>query len=428
MNAYCGLFTDSSQASNWVYRGEGNANILFAYTGSQPELQGKLLRLTKSKTAVHENGNVSSAAEDKEWAERHAAQLRDNTAYSKDVIGALIGPEYIQDPEIIEISASFITELNQTAEPSRPENRTHKQADPRQTLGSLVPDMIHAPTSERSKAGRHTVAVEIKPKWGYLPDSASLSPETSVKHRVCRFCMKQYTKQESVEETISEFCPLDLYSKNSTRIGHALDCLMKNPQNNLRVFVDGQIVGSSDDGLAMDIDRIPDVNRLKQIVTDIILTERLFPCLAQAQQRLDYMDIEGIFPKYQSALESGEISTSEPTIKDWLQAVQEYLERESSNTSGPTLTDSYISDRQAVLEFMIAVTLKDISVMLCFESWPPVDESIGDGSLPEYRIAIIDADPKKLHKIPDYLKQDQKIVDKYLKANPSIAQQKVCYE
>ena len=89
------------------------------------------------------------------------------------------------------------------------------------------------------------VTFEIKPKWGSLPQwllgwsVISSHPIEAVEQTKCRFCIQQYKKLRSGKATsLSLYCPLRLFSTATNQMQSFLD-LMKTPQNNFGVFVDG---------------------------------------------------------------------------------------------------------------------------------------------------------------------------------------------
>ncbi|KAJ2893929.1 hypothetical protein IWW38_002734, partial [Coemansia aciculifera] len=91
--------------------------------------------------------------------------------------------------------------------------------------------------------------------------------------------------------------------------------------------------------------------------------------------------------------------------------------------------DAPVSDRQAVMELMMATTLKDVSILIKFDSWPARDvANVEFSELPKYAIGIVDHDPKKVSNIPKYHNLDQGIIAAYLQHNPDIAGQRPCCE
>ncbi|KAI8036857.1 hypothetical protein M5D96_010167 [Drosophila gunungcola] len=116
-----------------------------------------------------------------------------------------------------------------------------------------------------------TYAIEIKPKQGWLQlasdvnDLFDLMPageETKRKeeprsqekrdekeelgHRDkcwCRFCSMQLLKLHNGKiKRLGHYCPLDLFSGAPSRMFDALDALLACPQNNLRVFQNGNLI------------------------------------------------------------------------------------------------------------------------------------------------------------------------------------------
>lgn len=80
-----------------------------------------------------------------------------------------------------------------------------------------------------------------------------LSEETrDVKTKYCRFCMHSHQKVQAGETAALGYCPLDLFSRNETRIRKAVTALWdawvesNGTVNNLKIFVDGKMALPSD--------------------------------------------------------------------------------------------------------------------------------------------------------------------------------------
>uniref|UniRef100_A0A2P2MT07 Inositol-pentakisphosphate 2-kinase n=1 Tax=Rhizophora mucronata TaxID=61149 RepID=A0A2P2MT07_RHIMU len=95
-------------AADWVYRGEGAANIVLAYAGSSPAFIGKVMRIQK----VERNGSSGSGcgARDQlsELTEKEKLLWRETKEivsspdremakqlYAKHVISPLLGPTHV---------------------------------------------------------------------------------------------------------------------------------------------------------------------------------------------------------------------------------------------------------------------------------------------------------------------------------------------
>jgi inositol-pentakisphosphate 2-kinase len=105
-----------------------------------------------------------------------------------------------------------------------------------------------------------TICIEIKAKQGYM-----LEDDDSLFVKKCRYCyfqvrkqmfsrndsrsyfvqllFSQYLKLENDRiDSVSNYCPIDLFSGNAERMNRAIKGLLDNPQNNLKMFHDGKMV------------------------------------------------------------------------------------------------------------------------------------------------------------------------------------------
>jgi len=194
--------------AGFVYRGEGNANLVVALPRS-----GLVLRFPKSKY------NDKSQCDKLETICRYINQVL------RPELGSLVA-----DVRIVRVDWAQFQLVRRAVTPARPACRLGK--DIHYPAALLMPDcaLRRPPGSSPSSP---LVAVEVKPKLGLATDPGAL----------CNFCMKQHYKVAVGEVgAVSRYCPLDLYSGDQARMLRAAASLLATPQNNLRLLCDGMPV------------------------------------------------------------------------------------------------------------------------------------------------------------------------------------------
>eukprot|EP00794_Sanderia_malayensis_P020267 gene20267-22253_t len=218
---------------NWKYLAEGNSSVVFACRSSKVVLRCK-------KSAKHSTGPNEFSSDD----EMH---------YLNNIIRPILQEDkYIITPQLLEISDELYKRLNSIAleDSSRPDEREKSVLDEKTRVAFLLPHLGFL-QKETTIDSDQVFAVEIKPKWGALTDkNCKIKLGHEVKLSTCRFCMQQHYKLKLGKiKQISSYCPLDLFSNSLSRIKNALRALFDNPQNNLRVFYNGELAYT---GLAVD--------------------------------------------------------------------------------------------------------------------------------------------------------------------------------
>ncbi|KAJ3287684.1 hypothetical protein HK104_008489 [Borealophlyctis nickersoniae] len=453
--------------SVWTYKAEGNANLVLSYTGSNPLFHGHVLRLRKEDVKA-------SALREKQ----RPFTVEYDEAYHQNVIAPLLGKQYVGDANLLAVTQDFLRSISHAVNPSRPEGRRGKNVDLTEKFAALMTDhtVMHKSAVINSSADTcielpSTLSVELKPKWGFLPAASG----DALKLRTCRYCMHQYYKiQHDAAHSVNNFCPLDLYSGDANRMREGFNVLGKNPQNNLKVFLDGVLRDLTEDSTEKLLDAFfsgHGYNGLVALLTTILAKDPLLATLKMRQQTLDPHDIEKVHRWYQSVIDEGG-SIMDPTEEEWVKIVEMYLERmtgtgiqsekldspdppnapsqdvalspRAKRKRSPPVVDSTdnierkskkpkISESddhdlshsmklQRIFEFMISVTLKDLSIMITFsrDANPPTETTINtvsasgrvklDNAGFEYKMRVVDIDPKRVSKIPHYLQQDKDIV------------------
>ncbi|KAG9068558.1 Inositol-pentakisphosphate 2-kinase [Linnemannia hyalina] len=391
----------------WKYRAEGNANIV---------LQNTVLRLRKANRLDDPGTGLQGT------------NFGDGTMTMKDltmeshfatkVIGLLLGQEFVEQLIAVALPPGFLPSLALAMEPSRPESRRQKGIDLAQSVGFLALDHTRF---IKPSPGQSDVAIEIKPKWGFLTKSAFLRKDQDIKRRKCRFCMYQYQKIKTGQEgTLSKYCPIDLFSGRELLVQDAVDALVDTPQNNLRLFVDGiqkpvsresmaQCLSApstsattllheqqqnrkpqwmeSDDPLGYEEDDSGPV-RLTDVLTKILVESPLLRRLGRLQQALDSLDVETVHQLYTYLIEHDSAHLPEPTVEEFLETAEAFMDRTDMNAMMTEDQDTFESHNAAGLgfepeddleelpgplqlhfirEFLLSATLKDCSILITIQ-------------------------------------------------------------
>ena len=231
--------SSSTASSDWAYLSEGGESIVFAYIGeTSSELTGKVLRLRKVPL---DRQDLGTSNED--------ADITQTLDFHHRIITRLVPPSLLPSLRLCVVSPSLLSPLADSSHIMRPSERSSKDViDIRQRRAVLATNLVGSPSS----MSKPTLAIEIKPKWAFLPNLDFLSPETRLmKSKYSRFTMHEHYRLVNKRSTGSRsaYDPLDLFSGEETRVLRALGALWDawemsgGRKNNFRIFLDGKVVG-----------------------------------------------------------------------------------------------------------------------------------------------------------------------------------------
>ncbi|CAN1127031.1 Inositol-pentakisphosphate 2-kinase [Linum perenne] len=98
------LKLEKKDADDWIYRGEGAANLVLAYSGSSPAFAGKVMRIQKiarnGSSEVVQNQPVLTEQERLLWKETKELAASPNKEVAERifahlVMGPLLGPKHV---------------------------------------------------------------------------------------------------------------------------------------------------------------------------------------------------------------------------------------------------------------------------------------------------------------------------------------------
>ncbi|KAJ7957777.1 Inositol-pentakisphosphate 2-kinase [Quillaja saponaria] len=428
------LVLEQKDAADWVYRGEGAANLVLAYSGSSPTFIGKVMRIQKATRIGSDSVRSPTALTGQErllWGdieELIASPNKDiaGQLYVKYVMTPLLGSKYVDAGMRVLAPREFLEAIEKNIICQRPAWRIDAaKVDTLCDAVLLLSD--HSLFHNGNLEGSPCVSVEIKPKCGFLPDSRFISEGTAIKKQITRFRLHQALKLHHGEiSEISEYNPLDLFSGSKERIHKAIKDLFSTPQNNFRVFLNGALIFGGSGGGA-DNTNIPIAeafeDELKSIFQgdDGLHTESLLQLVSEAVhksgalerllevQKLDNVDVEGAIHAYYDI------------VNQQCMVCRQLGEEEASKKYTSLHSVPLDESLKIVKDYLIAATAKDCSLMVSFRPG-----EVGDsGSLNnnvylestnqnfEFKVYFIDLDLKPLTKMEEYYDLDKKIVSCY---------------
>ncbi|GAA5999371.1 inositol-pentakisphosphate 2-kinase [Rhodotorula paludigena] len=428
--------------SSWRYTAEGGANLVLSFAGSSTSpYAGHALRLRKRKVA-EARGDAAEAV--------HGEV---ETSFGRDIVAPLLGQEHLVEMREIALERTWLEELATCMRAVRPpERQAVDEVDLDARVGVLVEDLI---------AGDGVLAIEIKPKWGFLPNPAYLSATTApTKTSHCRTCMHRFYKRASgAAEQEDGFCPLGLYSGDEGRVRRAVGTLFSSWEssggtiNNLRFFYERKRV--SPDELQSAVHPLKHAlaacdssfDGTRALLTDLLVSalfaSPVLRTLATLQATLDAFDIEGLVSLIQAcdtAMRSSpandlernlaSFAGAQPSLSDWRAFLARHLPLLSRTAQCTSLAERHAlrdgmaaslrraseeagSARDAVLAYLLSATLKDCSliVRIPLGAREPGPEQGDAGEGVQVQIKAIDLDPKPIRRLGKYWRMDGNIVE-----------------
>ncbi|KAF8077793.1 inositol-pentakisphosphate 2-kinase [Lyophyllum atratum] len=435
---------------HWKYVSEGGATIVFSYDGPpSPQFDRTVLRLRKSLVPAVPLRTASAGGTGYEPDDPMIE-------YQQKCMERLIPLEHLPRLESVHVDREWLENLAALRNIERPRDRRDKdQVDLSRTKGVLVTDLV----------GTNRLAVEIKPKWAFLPSATHLSDGTrDAKTQTCRFCMHSAMRAKAGETVALGYCPLDLFSGEERRVKQAIYNLWdtwnesNGTVNNLKIFVHGTTIAPAEVSsmLSNNADAETYSGDLREAFASallpLLLGTPVLQILSTLQRNLDVLDIEGLSNLWQLAETSAPLyrttfasffegqstgiddgpppsspigvsslflTSPEPTISDWTNFLDMYLSQTSTQLDHQNPAPENL--RYYLLAYLLSATFKDCSIIVRLDQLRPTGPA--QEVKPE-QVTVIDLDPKSMARLRKWESLDQEIVREYIAADD----RKVCVD
>lgn len=418
----------------WSYRGEGGANLVISLAREKT-----VVRFAKSKYAGKDQD----------------AKIGEIAYFANEVMRPLLGPLFVRPLRIGVVGEEDFHRVKLEAQPFRPSRRCKKDINSRKVI--LSPDCVFlTPEYEENTVG-DTFSVEIKPKQGWHSLKATCSVD------LCHRCLKQYAKlYEGDIDSISKYCPLDLFSGDDVRMKRALFDLYEAPNNRFKLFKNGDLVYTesigSADAMEEEMNRVFGSDKSLDHLAALLCTALLSPIESQKSVAVkeEFVSLDPKLLKRKGSSRSCDTDSRPLPANSILQKIlllqrhtdisdhdaKNLCDKLLSNIDDldglhqlvlwhpntklePQLSPSEIDDVQQLQRFLLSVTAKDVSLLLTFrEVEDDRAESLLDDPLPAFRfeslgksfrmmISVIDLDPKPVHRISTWVKRKEEWLETY---------------
>ncbi|ELU02473.1 hypothetical protein CAPTEDRAFT_191375 [Capitella teleta] len=208
----------------WIYRAEGNSSIVIVNRDK------RLVYRLKKRKCIGAKKRLKVDPIDVEQKWRNALEFK------QKVITRLLQADVFTPGGLVTLTEEYLDQIRSKVENIRPDQRLNTELDPDCHVAIAMDDHCFLKTPAAID-NVPTFSAEIKLKCGFiLPGSET-----------CIFCLLQPLKVSRGKwASVSGYCPLDLFSGDEQRMTFALKELFRNPQNNLRIFQDGNLIFDQD--------------------------------------------------------------------------------------------------------------------------------------------------------------------------------------